>query len=59
MIVTVECDMIMVVKIYFCVMSNYFTVSLLLSAVKRCILLSSCSAYKFVLLVRCLIHALW
>ena len=49
MIVTVECDMIMVVKIYFCVMGNYFTVSFLLSANKRYILLSWCGAYTFVL----------
>ena len=49
MIVTVECDMIVVVKIYFCVMANYFTVLFLLSANKCYILLSKCSAYKFVL----------
>ena len=57
MIVTVECDMIMVVKIYSGVMGNYFTVSLLLSAKKCYILLCRCSAYKFVLWVRCLIDA--
>ena len=39
MIVTVECDMIMVVKIYSGVMGNYFTVSFLLSAKKRYVLL--------------------
>ena len=49
MIVTVEYDMIVVVKIYSCVMGNYFTVSFLLSANKRYILLCSCSANKFVL----------
>ena len=49
MIATVEYDMIMVVKIYSCVMSNYFTVSFLLSANKCYISLCTCSAYKFVL----------
>ena len=49
MIVTVECDIIMVVKIYFCVIGNYFTVSFLLSPNKHYILLCTCSAYKFVL----------
>ena len=47
MIVTVEYDMIMVVKIFFCVMGNYFTVSFLLCANKRNILLCRCSAYNF------------
>ena len=58
MIMTVEYDMIMVINIYSCVMGNYFTVSFLLSANKRYILLRRCSAYKFVLSVRCLIDAL-
>ena len=39
MIVTLECNMIMVVKIYSGVMGNYFTVSFLLSAKKRYVLL--------------------
>ena len=58
MTMAVEHDMIMVVKIYSCVMGNYFTVSFLLSANKRYILLSWCSAYTFVLWVRRLIDAL-
>ena len=49
MIVTVEYDMIVVVKIYSCVMGNYFTVSFSLSANKRCVLLCRCSTYKYVL----------
>ena len=57
MIVIVEYDMIVVVKIYSCVMDNYFIVLLLLSANKRYILLWRCSIYKFVLWVQCLIDA--
>ena len=45
MIVIVEYDIIMVVKIYSYVMGNYFTVSFLLPANKRYILLCRCSAY--------------
>ena len=57
MIMTVGYDMIMAVKIYSCVMGNYFTVSFLLSVNKHYILFCSCSANKFVLWVRCLIDA--
>ena len=39
MIVTVEYEMIVVVKIYSCVMDNYFIALFLLSANKRYILL--------------------
>ena len=55
MIVTVEYDMIVVVKICSCVMGNYFVVLFLLSANKRYILLWRCSsAYKFALWVWCI-----
>ena len=47
--VTVEYDMIVVVKIYSSVMGNYFTVSFLLSANKNYILLCGRGAYKCVL----------
>ena len=49
MIVKIEYDMIMVVKIYSCVMGNYFTVSILLPTNKRYVLLCRCSAFKFAL----------
>ena len=48
MIMTVEYNMIMVVKIYYCVMGNYFTVLFLLSANKRYIFLCRYSAYNLV-----------
>ena len=55
---TVEYDMIVVVKIYSSVMGNYFIVSFLLSANKNYVLLCGHSAYKCVLSVRFLIDAL-
>ena len=48
MIVTEDYDMIVVLKIYSCVMGNYFIVLFLLSANKRYILLCRCFAYKIV-----------
>ena len=49
MMVAVEYVLVMVVKKHSCVMGNNFTVSFLLSANKRYILLCRYSAYKFVL----------
>ena len=58
MIVTVEYDMIVELKIYYCVMGNCFIVMFLLSANKRYILYRKCNAHKFVLWVQCLIDTM-
>ena len=42
----IECDLIVVVKIYPCVMVNYVIVLFLLSANKPCVFDCRCSAYK-------------